>query len=294
MAVERLPNFFIIGAPKCGTTALWEYLATHPGIYMSPRKEPHYFNFDAAYRHVRSPEEYVSLFRDAPPSAKILGEASVWYLHSRAAVPEILKTVEDPRFVVMVRNPVDMFASLHEQLTVSGRETIQDPEKAWEAQERRGRGIDVPKSAVEPSHLQYRDVCSLGAQLERVLAVAPRERVHWIVFDEFARNTHAEYLKVLAFLGLEDDGRHAFPRINSAKALRSQLLSDFTRLIKRMKRATGIERGFGIVGHLKRVNVDYRDRPPLRPEFRAELARVFSDDVRKLEAITGRDLSAWR
>lgn len=294
MAVERLPNFFIIGAPKCGTTALWEYLVTHPGIFMSAKKEPHYFNFDAAYHKVRSREEYVALFEDAPPSVKVLGEASVWYLHSRAAVPEILKAVDDPRFVVMLRNPVDMFASLHEQLTVSGRETIHDPEKAWEAQERRSRGIDLPKNVVEPSHLQYRDVCSLGAQLERVLAVAPRERVHWILLDEFARNTHAEYLKVLAFLGLQDDGRDAFPRINSAKALRSQLLSNVTRLFKRVKRATAIRGGLGIIGRLKRVNVDFRDRPPLRPEFRAELARVFSDDIRKLEEITGRDLSAWR
>lgn len=294
MVSDRLANFFIIGAPKCGTTALWEYLDTHPHIFMPPMKEPHFYNLDQAYHAVENREAYAALFADAPATAKILGEASVWYLYSKVAVPEILKVVEDPRFVVMLRNPVDMFPSLHEQLTVSGRETIQDPEAAWAAQERRRRGIDVPKNCVEPLHLQYHDVCSLGGQLQRLLAVAPRERVHWILFDDFARNTHAEYLKVLAFLGLEDDGRDAFPRINSAKALRSRPLQRLIRIVRRLKRATGIRASLGLVDRMKHVNIDYRDRAPLRPEFRAELMRAFTDDILKLEQITGRDLSAWR
>jgi hypothetical protein len=294
MAADRLPNFFIIGAPKCGTTALWEYLVTHPDVFMSPAKEPHFFNVDHSYHWVANREAYEALFAGAPDAAKVVGEASVWYLYSKAAVPEILKAVDDPRFVVMIRNPVDMFPSLHEQLIVSGREDIEDPEAAWAAQERRRRGIDVPKYCLEPQHLQYRDVCALGTQLQRLLAIAPPERVHWILFDDFVKDTRAEYLKVMAFLGLEDDGRRSFPRINSAKGLRSRVLQKLIRTGRQLKQASRLPVKFGIIGRLKQANLNYRDRAPLRPAFRAELARAFSDEISRLEEVTGRDLSAWR
>jgi hypothetical protein len=294
MAAERLPSFFIIGAPKCGTTALFEYLATHPRIFLPAVKEPHYFNVDHSYHWVESFDAYKALFADAPAAATVIGEGSVWYLYSRAAVPEILKTVDDPRFVVMIRNPVDMFPSLHEQLIVSGREDIEDPEEAWNAQERRRRGIDVPKHCLEPLHLQYRDACALGTQLQRLLAVAPRERVHWILFDDFVKDTRGEYLKVLRFLGLDDDGRTSFPRINSAKGLRSRLLQKLVRTGRHLKRASRLPLHFGILARLKHANLNYRDRRPLSPAFRAELARAFSDEISRIEEVTGRDLSAWR
>jgi hypothetical protein len=294
LATDRLPNFFLIGAPKCGTTALWEYLSTHPAVFLPRAKEPHFFNFDHTYHWVAGRDAYVRLFAGAPASANIIGEGSVWYLYSKAAVPEILKAVDDPRFVVMIRNPVDMFPSLHEQLIVSGREELTDPEAAWAAQERRRSGIDVPAHCMEPLHLQYRDVCSLGTQLERVLAVAPRQRVHWILFDDFAKDPRAEYRNVLAFLGLENDGRQSFERVNSAKGLRSRLVQKLTRIAKEMKRASGVRPSFGIIGRVKKANIHYRERAPLRPAFRAELARAFEDEIVKLERLTGRDLSAWR
>ena len=294
MAADRLPNFFLVGAPKCGTTALWQYLSTHPSIFMGPLKEPHYFNFDHNYHWVSDRDAYEQLFAGAPLSTKVIGEGSVWYLYSNAAVPEILRTVEDPRFVVMIRNPLDMFQSLHEQLIVSGRENIEDAEEAWAAQDRRGRGIDLPVHCMEPLHLQYRQVCSLGTQLERLLAAASPQRVHWVLFDDFARDASTEYARVLAFLGLEDDGRKVFPRVNSAKGLRWRFLQRLTRAARKLKRASGVRSSLGIVRLMKKSNIHFRSRAPLRPEFRSELARLFDDEIAKLEAITGRNLEAWR
>ncbi|MEQ9022777.1 MAG: sulfotransferase, partial [Pseudomonadales bacterium] len=110
---NKTPNLFILGAPKCGTTTLAAWLAKHPKIYFSPEKEPHYFY--SPYDRVMSDEAYAKLFAEAPEDAKYLAEASVWYLFGGVAVPQILEVSPESRFIVCLRNPVQMAPSLHAQ-----------------------------------------------------------------------------------------------------------------------------------------------------------------------------------
>src|SRR5690625_4937543 len=106
MTEPRIPNLFLIGAPKCGTTAMSHYLAGHPDIFMSEQagiKEPHFFagpdDWIPSKNRINSWQKYSRLFRAAPPSAKYIGEASVSYLSSEKAVPRICKTCQTtPRF----------------------------------------------------------------------------------------------------------------------------------------------------------------------------------------------------
>src|SRR6185312_16840962 len=100
------PNFFIIGAPKCGTTALSEYLRRHPNIGFSEQKEPHYFNDDFSSRHIYSLDEYMKCFASNSADKVAIGEASVFYLSSRSAVRNILQHMPDAKFIVMLRDPV--------------------------------------------------------------------------------------------------------------------------------------------------------------------------------------------
>lgn len=96
------PNFFIIGAPKCGTTSLAHWLAQHPEVFMSPVKEPHYFSTDFPLTSWRDPDDYHSLFEGADTHHKAVGEASVWYLRSREAVPQIEAHYPGARYIVML------------------------------------------------------------------------------------------------------------------------------------------------------------------------------------------------
>ena len=114
------PNFFILGAPKCGTTSLATWLGAHPQVYMSPDKEPHYFNADDRHPGVSSLERYEQLFAGAGAEHAAVGEASVWYLYSKVAVANIEEYCQEPRYIVCLRNPVDMAHSLHEQQVVNG------------------------------------------------------------------------------------------------------------------------------------------------------------------------------
>jgi hypothetical protein len=85
----KRPNFFIVGAPKCGTIALYTYLRRHPAVFMS-HKEVHYFGHDLGHRYcgAMSEEDYLKLFTPAGAESA-LGDASVWYLFSKSAAQEI-------------------------------------------------------------------------------------------------------------------------------------------------------------------------------------------------------------
>ena len=100
----RKPDFFIVGAPKCGTTALYEYLRPHPNVFMSTVKEPHFFAKDlGSYPHIKTDEEYAALFAGANEQHLRVGEASVYYLRSAVAIPNIREFNPDARLIAMFR-----------------------------------------------------------------------------------------------------------------------------------------------------------------------------------------------
>jgi len=99
------PNFFIVGAPKCGTTSMTEYLKQHPDIFIPEEKEPHYFGSDLEYPRITKTEaQYLRLFSEAQDERR-LGEASVWYLFSQRAAQEIYEFNPLSRIIIMLRTP---------------------------------------------------------------------------------------------------------------------------------------------------------------------------------------------
>src|SRR5438477_11547979 len=110
------PNFFILGAPKCGTTSMAKWLSDHPEIFMSADKELNYYNMDHKRSEIKNYQHYLYFFKKATEKHKIIGEASVWYLFSKEAVPNILKdSNKEVKFLVMIRNPIQMAYSLHQE-----------------------------------------------------------------------------------------------------------------------------------------------------------------------------------
>lgn len=297
----RNPNFFIVGAPKCGTTALSEYLRHHRNVFVSTPKEPHYFAYDfASRRRAKTLDEYLEIFSGAQEHHLVAGEASVWYLFSQVAIREIMKFNPVSKIIAMVRNPVDMVHSLHSQFRYNTEEDAPDFESAWRRQNLRAKGVDVPKRTREAILLQYGAVGKLGGQIDRALKIVPRAQMKIIVLDDFIESPKKVYEDVLSFLSVPSDGRQNFPRINPNKQHANYLVGKF---IKRppatllgaaelIKRLTRIEK-LSIIPRLQSWNTRVSTRTSLRPEFRRELAEYFRGDIEKLSVSLGRDLSHW-
>lgn len=299
------PNFFIVGAPKCGTTALSEYLRDHPNILISRPKEPHYFAEDfPKYRARNSLDDYLQLFRGGTSQHLATGEASVFYLYSSVALKNIYQFNKNAKIIVMLRNPVDLVYSFYSQLYYTFDEDEKDFETAWKLQSVRKRGIRIPRNCREPAFLQYAQIGRLGDQIERLVDVFPKAQVKIILFDDFKTSTQAVYEDVLLFLGVPSDGRSRFPRINENKSYRLRWLNQlFVRPPlpifhsgRKVKKLIGLER-ISVLAKITKLNkklfTEKRDRIPLTSYFRAELTSVFEKDIEKLSCILKEDLNHW-
>lgn len=294
----RKPNFFIIGAPKCGTSALAQYLSRHPQVLMHPG-EPHFYSpdIDLGPKHRPVPAEYFGFFRNALPSQTRLGEKSVFYLASRLAPLRIIEEQPDAQFIVIVRNPIAMAYSWYAHMLRETTESCPEFERAWRLQQSRKIGRELPRGCKEPWRLQYGEICMVGSHLSRWLTLVSRDRIKVVIFDDLAANPREVYLELLAFLDLPPDTQSNFPIENEGAALRSfraqRLLMKAARLATSLKSATGVRREFGIGAALFSMNAAPKPAALLSTKFHSELKRFFRDDVETLTQITGRDLSSW-
>jgi hypothetical protein len=291
----KKPNFFIIGAPKCGTTSLYEWLAEHPKIFMSNFKEPHYFNTDDTFRSIVNEADYMKLFDAAGSEHQAVGEGSTWYFFSKSAVSNIENfTAGEAKYIVCLRNPLEMVHSLHAQNIFSGNESVTDFEEAWSLQKARSRGDKLPILTNAASHLQYYDSCLLGMMSERLLNIVPRRRVHFILLEDMIADPKREFERVLQFLGISNSCVPInFAVKNKAHRPKSILVTRLISLGSLARRTLGLRRGIGILTRIRNANKLEMPRSTISPEMLQVLTETFKADISKLEETLDRDLSHW-
>jgi len=290
---KNLPNFFIIGAPKCGTTSLYYYLKKHPNIFLSYYKEPYFFatDFPDKARLFSKKDKYLKECFKGAKNYKIIGEASACYLYSKKAVPNILKLNPEAKFIAMIRNPVDMARSLYFQLknSLKFRENAKSFKKAWDLQGERRKGKKIPKHCKAPQLLQYGKVCKLGEQIKRLLKTVPNEnQVKIIRLEQIKKEPEKVYRQILDFLDLEYDGRTKFPVHNKSNKVRSILIKRIMHIIyialrpiiKKIKQITNTEKW-----NLSCWNKVERKKPSLENNFKKKLENYFKEDQKLLQTI---------
>ncbi|BAV65626.1 sulfotransferase domain-containing protein [Sphingobium cloacae] len=277
------PNFFIVGAPKCGTTAWVEYLRSHPGIFISAAKEPHHFSRDfPKWNFVPRLDDYLALFEKSGPASAV-GEGSVRYLYSKVAAREIHKFNSDARILIFLRDQEDFLPSLHHQQLYNGDENIEDFERAWRYSAERP-AYSIPACCREPSFLDYAAMGRFHEQVERYYAIFPHDQIRVICFRDWVGDPRGTYLEILDFLGLEDDGRTDFPRINEAKYHKSRLVASLTQIppgwVRRssavLTRIAGKE--MGLLARLRRMNRGTGYRTRIDPSLKEEIRRYYERD----------------
>lgn len=291
----RKPDFLIVGAPKCGTTAMNDYLARHPDIFIPEIKEVHFFGRDLEITKgaLRDEAAYLNLFDGA--TEPVAGEASVWYLYSKTAAKEIHAFNPNTKIIVMFRNPPTMLYSQHSQFLFNGNEDIEDFREALTAEPERKAGRRIPASAHFAEGLLYSETVKYAEQLTRYFDTFGRDNVHVIFYEEFRADLPKVYRDTLKFLGVREDFAPEFAVINPNKRARSKLLRNFVQeppeSIKRLSRVF-FPRSLRqrVMKGLDQANIRYEARQPLDPELRGELERRFAPEVEKLETLLGRPL----
>jgi hypothetical protein len=291
----RKPTLFIVGAPKCATSALATYLSAHPNIFLSEPKEPNYFA-----RHLSVPgsflttqpwhadlNRYLNLFKAVPEGKLIIGEASTRYLRSVKALSEIKQFEPNARIIVALRNPLHLARSWHAQKVIEAQEPETDFERAWKLEAKRAVG-GFPPGLTASDALCYRHIASVGTQVKNLLELFRSEQVLAIFFDDLKRDPRSCYEKVLRFLGVPSDGRTDFPVVNVRRQWRwpwiPRILAKSSTRMPRIMWHPLVQK-YAIVSGVE---------APLRDEFRKEIAEVFSPEIDLLEQELNVNLRHWR
>jgi sulfotransferase family protein len=309
----RVPDFFIVGQPKSGTTALYEMLRGHPQVFMPDMKEPLFFASDLRpYLHTDASdpgrralfpatyEEYLSLF-DAATAEQRIGEASSSYLRSRVAAGAIAEAQPAARIIAILREPASLLRSLHLQRLQEKIETEGDLRRAISLEDDRRRGISVPARLEQPQMLMYSEFIHYVEQLRRFDAVFAPEQITVLIYDDFRDDNERIVRGVLRFLDVD----HTFAikplTANPTVAIRSPRLE---RLSHRATAGRGavwgpasaIVKGLTSKRLRRRVLYPFRNRllyrepPPPDEGFMLELRRRYQPEVRALSEYLDRDL----
>ena len=280
----RKPNFFIIGFPKCGTTTLHAWLDAIPEVFMSQPKEPYYWNRNDRV-NINSLSDYERLFEDANPNHQAIGEASVNIIYSKKAINKILKYNQKSRFIVLIRDPVELVFSLFAQRRLAGLEPIESIDDALQ------KSADV-NGWLYFGTIDYLTFASQGYHLGIVLKLLDTKNIMIVYLNDLQENPEKTMASVLNFLNVESSGGSEYPVLNQARSVRSFRLRRAERWVYgRLERTVGVPDWLRKAAHALNRKPG---RPPASPATRAWLRERLADDVVQLETLTGRDLTAWR
>ena len=298
-----LPDFFIAGAPKAGTTALHAALARHPQLYLSGVKEPKFFLTDGpppaqggpgdakTYReHIWRQPDYEALFAPAP-AGTIRGESTPFYLYSPAAQQRINKLIPQAKMIIVLRDPIERAHSNWAHLWSSGLDPIDDFVRACDAEDRR-----VAAGWAEFWH--YKRIGLYGEQLEHLYTMFAAEQVLLLRYIDLVDNPSDTLDRICAFLGVRQGLVADVPRENVTAH------PDHTRRHQYLSRVlrSGSAITTRLPGHPAKALIDrlegslQRGAAPRRPltwQQRQALIPFFEGDVRLLENMTGQDFSRW-
>jgi hypothetical protein len=299
-----LPDFLVIGAPKAGTTALHAALAQHPGLYMSPIKEPKHFLTDGppptrggpgdvqTYRqHIWRRADYEALF-DGAPEGTLRGESTPLYMYDPEAMRRIRQAIPDAKLIVILRDPVERAHSNWTHLWSAGLEPIGDFVLACAEEQRR---IDAGWA----SFWHYTRLSRYGEQLEHVFSLFPREQVHVIRYRQLVDEPAKTLDEIFRFLGVARGVVTEIPRQNVTSHPEATLAHRTVALLLRAYAALGrflpVAVSDALTGRLERfLQRHSRERQPLGWEQRQELIPRFGTDLELLERVLGADFGDWR
>jgi hypothetical protein len=294
--MKKIPNLFIVGAPRTGTTALHSFLSQHSEIFMSDPKEPNFFCSDIhlesdnfhkkkKFFRYRNVKEYISIF-DQVKNEKIIGESSTTYLKSTIAAKNIFKYNPEAKIIIIIRNPVDFLFSLYNRMQYMGVEENIEFEDALNLEKLRKNGV-LPKSVIYPSSLYYHERVKFKEQIKRYKKYF-NSQIKIIIFEEFKNDNQKIFLEILDFLGVNSDFKPIFKIINKNKVITNTKIHFLLTRIVRNSFTIKLSKFFPFLRKcpklFKSLDLDKSKSPKLDFKLRRKLMKKYYKDVKELES----------
>jgi hypothetical protein len=301
-----LPDFFLIGAPKAGTTALHAALAQHPQLYLSPVKEPKFYLCDgrpprgfgqrgpgdahSAQEWVWRRRDYEKLF-DPAPAGLLRGESTPFYLYDRAAQRRIHADVPNAKLLVVLRDPIDRAYSNWMHLRSDGLEPISDFASAWAAEDHRVAQGWAP-------FWHYRRLGLYGEQIRDLIDRFGRDQVHVLRYRDLVETPVEALDAVSSFLGVSTGLIGGAKRANSHPYVAPSARTEAIARMVRVGAALGAlappqvwrQASRPLLAALQR---GASRRPVLPAEVRMRLVESYREDNTLLGELTGRSFADW-
>jgi hypothetical protein len=302
LKMNIFPNFFIVGAARSGTSSLDQYLSQHPEIYIPAKKDIHFFADESFLRclgpgddrlHkllIRDEASYTQLFAKGA-GAKAIGESSAFYLYFPDTAERIAQTVPDARIIIILREPVERAYSAYTFLVRDGRETLGFEAGLGKEEERKHKGF-------EPLWW-YRELSLYSKQIKHYQDVFGAKQVKVLLYDELFAKPGQALQDIFAFLNVKDDiVVNTSVRYNASGVPKSRKL--YSILDKFIYNPNALQKYVKslVPSHLRvqwasKVISMSVDRVPVDHQIQMKLKEYFTEEVRALEELLGRDLSCW-
>ncbi len=290
-----MPNFFVVGAQKCGTTSLYYYLDQHPEVYMSPVKEPHFFDYDEGEMPdfggpsvpppgITSMGEYQALFEGVRDEVAV-GEASPTYLYLPGTEERLRRHAPGAKAIAVLRDPAERAYSAFLHTVRSWREPLDDFSRALREEDGRIRDGWHPL-------FHYRSRGFYHGQIERYLWAFGEDRVRVYLYEDLRDKPLRVLQDAFRFLGADASFvPNTSTRYNASGIPRNKTVSAMMRranvLTPALKKILPPAVRQRIKGRI------FAKAPPLRQDDRRELVEGYREDILKLQDLLGRDLSRW-
>tara|TARA_B100000575_G_scaffold45478_1_gene32683 strand:+ start:177 stop:1055 length:879 start_codon:yes stop_codon:yes gene_type:complete len=291
--MTKVPNLFIVGAPKCGTTFLYTYLKKHPDIYFPNFKEPHFFGSDLIRKNGAydlSQKDYNDLFST---NKKIIGEASTFYIFSKKSAQEIYNHNPKAKIIIMIRNLVDLVHSMHAQFIFSGDEIVEDFSKALDLEKSRLNGKNIPKQTTIVNKLYYTtNILSIPNNIESYINLFGIENIRFIHLDEIKNNPRKVYKDTLDFLNVDSGFRiDTFKVVNKNKVYKYRIIRDLLKkysiLLGKLRSAI-IKKPLGVVKFFEKLNLKEQKRLDISKDLYEKLTNKLSKTEIEINDIINR------
>jgi hypothetical protein len=293
-ALKTYPDFIIVGAPKCGTTALDYFLNQHPSIFMA-KKELHYFGSDLGMiQDELTQKEYLAYFNKAH-NDQIKGESSVWYLYSKLAAKEIKEFNPTCKIIILLRKPSEMIPSLHSQYIYNNDEKEENFERALNNDLTK----DAPSSFSFRKRPQYIDSALYYKQVNRYITAFGHKQVLIILHEELKNDFDNTYNKVLSFLNVSNTYQPQKEAINQRRKIKNIKLhqasknpsSTFKKFVRIVIPSKSIRHY--LMTKFDDFNIKKTTATPVSKQTKEKIIDLTRNDIKKLSLLINKDLSSW-